>query len=167
MLEIGLSIGFGLVSALAFRVRGGLWGERLRLGTTGARLIWAAVMAVLTCGAAGLNWWALITAPLWFVATLPGWLDSLDLGKNEGTLAQDSMAMLLRGVWWTYLPGLGVSFVVGTPPYVAALGVLCVPAYLAGAVVPIKVSGLHQGPELGEAIFGLVLGLGLFWSFHL
>lgn len=146
----------GAAAALLFRIRGGLFALS---GTAPGRVIFAVGMSALSAYAAW-DLWMLLSAPLWYASAVLGWGGALDLGRNEGTWAEDAQALLLRGVWWTYLPGL-LFILMGHSPVYLLPGLLCPVAYELGYRIPLKVKGAYQGPELAEVIFGAMLGIGL------
>ena len=73
---------------------------------------------------------------------------------------------MARGLTYTLLP-VAASHIAGAPLQMALIpvGLAMWPCYEAGWRMPIQwaKAGLRQGPEVGEALFGAVLGAA-FWS---
>lgn len=156
-----------LSGAFLFRVRGGLGGKRLGLDATEARLIFACLFGLM---GAGLGWGRgheaglLLLPSAWFLSSLPGWFDALGMGRDGTSWGVDVAALLLRGLMWVFLPAalLGAC---GLSPWPLLLaGALCPLAYEMGWRLPLKLPGLLRGPEVGEAIFGALLGIAMAWG---
>lgn len=160
------TIATGLICSLGNRLRGGLWGDRIGWGATTARIVaWAVPVAILSGLWYGLVWylWIAMGVAAW-LGTIAGWWGrSIDMGRREGTWAHDMMWITLRGAAWTlpcaavlayagFWPGAALVFVSG-----ALMGVW----YEIGWRTPSTIPGLNQGPEVGEAVFGLMFGLCL------
>lgn len=144
--------------AIAYRLRGS---ELLSsIGTAGGRLVWAAVAAICLSVVLG-NWWALASLPLWYGGTLLGRGRAIDLGRREGEWLVDALRLLLIGAATVALPVV-LTAVVGAMPWGLLLAGLLMPlCYELGWRIPSPIKHLGQGPELGELIFGAVIGAGM------
>ncbi len=146
-----------LAGGLLFRIRGGLGGRKLGTDTSEARALFALGMGLMGWGFSR-NSWLLLLPSAWFASCLPGWFGALGLGHDGTSWGEDAAWLLLRGLMWVALPAL-VFWDCGFAPWpLIAAGVLCPLAYEAGYRIPLKITGLTQGPEIGEAIFGALLG---------
>lgn len=156
-----------LAGALLFRGRGGAF-NRLACAIAGrdsstvslvsdwaARALYALGLAAL----AGVGVGATVVLAIVLLAGTPlGWFGALE----ARTLA-DLKLLALRGLIfaapavvvlaWLGLPGQAGIFLLAGP--------LCGPLYYAAARIPSRIPQLRQGPELGEALFGAVLGAAL------
>ena len=149
--------------ALLFRIRGGLGGRKLGTDTTEARAIFALGMG-LTGWWLGRDSWLLLLLSAWFLSCLPGWFGALGLGHDGTSWAADAGWLLLRGLMWAAAPALVLWWCGFSPWPLIAAGALCPLAYEVGYRIPLKITGLTQGPEIGEATFGALLGAGMAWG---
>ena len=101
-----------IIGGYTFRIRGGLL-ERYIKSTLVARLFWvfgACLVAILglnhSDNAWGVQWYDLLFPLLIFVGCFPGWYNSLDLGRVEGSRWKDRAIMTIRGLWWTLPAGI-------------------------------------------------------------
>jgi hypothetical protein len=146
------------LGAILFRIRGG-W---LNLpSTTVGRMVWSVGMTVLPV-AATMNWWLLLLAPALFLGCILPWWKSIDMGRNEGRLIIDAALQTARGILWV-LPAVALLYWQYEWAALAALipGLLCAAAYEAGWRIPSEVPHFSRGAELGEVIFGAMIGAGL------
>lgn len=157
---IGILVG-ALVGAIGFRLRGSaLFEEWTGRGATTARIVcWAIPMGLISLMA--VPWYA---APLvglaLYLGCLPGWYGALDLGHNDGHKVRDYIVMFLRGLAWTVLAALVYAWAGNVPGAYGLIlaGALCPLAYTIGWAIPSTVPNLSRGPELGEVIFGAMIG---------
>jgi hypothetical protein len=125
-----------------------------------------ATTARITCWALplGLFGWALGLPPIeasalavaaW-IGCLAPWWDSLDLGRQEGTWLRDFAWHTLRGALWVAPIWLVVLLSFGSWWPLAVVALLCGIVYELGyRLWPAK------GTEVGEALFGALIGLAL------
>lgn len=161
MKQIAIILISALISALGFRVRGGFLSIKSHLL---ARLAWAIPVGACATVASG-NVKALVIIPFLFAAcTLPTF-HAIDMGRNDGTLLQDSALMLLRGFAFSFAAAapLFALGIVGAERTVAILGIgLFMPILFdLGWRTPSNVPHLERGSALGEAYFGAFYGLAL------
>lgn len=158
-----------VVCGLGFRIRGGLWNtvieRHVHWGSTTARLVsWALPVTLCVAVWYTLPWYMLISmfVAVWAGCLLP-WYGSIDMARIEGDWHTDAVNMTWRGALWC-VP-MSVVFVWTGLWMPAALclasGALMAVWYEIGWRIPSKVPGFQAGPELGELIFGCVLGLAL------
>jgi hypothetical protein len=147
-----------IVGAIGFRLRGSaLFEQWTGRGATTARIVcWAVPMGALSL--LTLPWeLALLAGAGFWLGAIPGWYGSLGL-----TGKKDYAIMAVRGVCWT-LPA-AMAFVNDAPLNAVALliaGALCPVAYHLGGLIPSKIENLRQGPEVGEVLFGALIGLAI------
>lgn len=156
-----------IVGAALFRLRGSSivakW-FHVQNATTIGRLIWSVGIAAASAGAVW-HWWPVLTVPLWFAGCVVGWptgTESLTPPPGQSRIVFYGL-ITGRGLLWT-VPAGAVWFALGFGPWVALAGLACLPALLLGAVIPSRVPGLAQGHELGEFIFGGIIGAALAFS---
>lgn len=150
-----------LIGAVGFRLRGSaLFEQWTGRGATTARIVcWAIPMSIVSLFA--VPWYA---APLvgiaFFLGAIPGWYGCLDLGRDDGKVLRDYAVMLARGIVWTLPAALVYAWAGATPGMyaVALAGALCPLAYTIGWAIPSTKPNLSQGPELGEVVFGAMIG---------
>lgn len=152
-------IGAAILSAVAglvlFRVRGGMWlGHSPHWLTRG---LWALGMAIVVGIATHDIVACALTLPAFFIGTVLPWWHSIDLGRIEGNTASDYALNAIRGLCFTAGAG-AVLWYLGLPWYAGLVGLLCPLCYLIGWSIPSRVKNFQQGPELGEAIFGALVG---------
>jgi hypothetical protein len=158
--------------AFLFRGRGGVFNHVLclilgkdsrttdLLGSMGGRVLYAIGMALLFVGQ--LRAWQLaILAGAFLLGTPIGWFASLALWHDHGRAWRNFAFMTLRGLifvapaclalWWFGLPWL----------VLAIAGASCGIVYAIAWLIPSRVNQLEQGPALGEALFGAVLGAAI------
>ena len=152
-----------LIGAIGFRLRGSaIFEEITGRGATTARIV---------CWAIPMGLFSLIHVPpmdaVWiglgfFLGACPGWYHCTDLGRDDGKVVRDYVVMTIRGLVWTILPAIVMSYFNPTAAGAMVLaGALCPLAYTIGWAIPSNIKGLHQGPELGEFIFGGIIGASI------
>lgn len=152
MIEVALS---ALAGAILFRVRGGMWlGHAPHWLTRG---LWSVSMAIIVGVATDNIVACAVTFPAFFLGTVLPWWHSIDLGRIEGNTASDYALNAIRGWCFTALSG-GVLWYLALPWQIGFVGLACPLCYTLGWLIPSRVQNLQKGPELGEAIFGAVLG---------
>jgi len=152
------------IGGLGFRVRGGLWGERIGWGATKARFVaWATPMAFIQYFAWSQSaiWMIPIFIIAWWLGCLLPWWKSLDMGRDEGPWWKDFILHSVRGIWWCLPPvlvmwGLTLSIPFSTLLILGA-GLLCGVVYEIGYQIKERVSDFMQGSEYGEIIFGALI----------
>lgn len=149
-----------LIGAVGFRLRGSaIFEEITGRGATTARIVcWAIPMGLVSLYHVPWEWAWAISLGL-FLGACPGWYHCTDLGRDDGKVVRDYVIMTIRGLVWT-LPAALVMAYFNTNASSAMMiaGLLCPLAYTIGWKIPSKIKGLHQGPELGEFIFGGMVG---------
>lgn len=156
----------GILCAIAFRLRGSaLFDKWTHTGTMGGRGLWAIVAGGCFAAIHG-QWIGILAVPAFFLGSIPGWPDSIDLGRNEGEFWRDFWGQTWRGAVFL-APAAPIAWLVGAAwwPYLIA-GALCGAIYWACWEVdfhPISVDDdpatIAPGPPLGELVFGFWLGL--------
>jgi hypothetical protein len=149
-----------LVGAVGFRLRGSdLFEQITGYGTTVARIVcWAIPMALLSLFHVPWEYIVVVGAAFYLGAIFPWW-GCIDLGHNDGSALRDYIVMFFRGLIWTVPAGLVVyQFDANAGLILALSGALCPLAYTIGWATPSKAPNLNQGPELGEFIFGAIVG---------
>lgn len=169
MLGIICTILGAVVGGLGFRVRGGLWGEKIGWGATTARIVaWSVPMTILTFFALSINpvwqvsyYFIPVFVVAWWLGTILGWWKSIDMGRNEGEWLQDFILQTARGIFWV-LPVTALLFVLHgfTLSLLILLlgGLSCGVCYEAGWRLANKNSAMG-GSEYGEIIFGAAVGI--------
>lgn len=147
-----------LAGAFGFRIRGDEIVGKLLGGpsTNVGRLIWAlsiSGMAAILYGPM-----ALFLIPAFFVGAIPGWFDSIDMGRNENSFERDFYVMMFRGVLFTMPAGIVLHFLGFNPMLFAWSGVLCPLIYSICWLIPIKNRWVGQGTPLAETVFGAYVG---------
>lgn len=158
-----------LACAAAFRLRGSeLWNDLTHTGTTGGRLLWAATLGVsmqVAFDHVFYAWTLPLFVALAFVAAIPGWPDSIDLGRNEGSFLEDFAYHSLRGCLFTTPVALPLCWV-----SLPAAAVVSASGLAAGCIYELawrtkmksiylrEVEMLGTGVPLGEALFGAWIG---------
>lgn len=152
-----------LVGAIGFRIRGSSefrkWTGR---GATTARIVcWAIPMSIVSLNHVPIEYaWMMTIA--FFLGAVPGWCGCLDLGRDDGKVFQDYLVMTARGILWVIPAALVMSFFNQyTSTYMLIAGVLCPLAYTVGWITESSIPNLRRGPELGEFIFGGLIGASL------
>lgn len=164
-----------IISAICYRLRGSDfaadWPPR-RIGPISIRgdrvvklAIGAAPVAV-ACALAGVGWWSLLVWPCVAAADALGHGEGM--GINTGTDTSDELwakgkQLGVQGLAAALMPGLAISAAYRDPILgliVLGLGLLEVPSYIAGNILPwpsftLPVASLRRGSEWGEALTGL------------
>jgi hypothetical protein len=153
------------LGAVSFRLRGGA----IPLGGTQiARVVYA---ALLTAGAfiAHPAWFMPLLFPALWLGSIPAWWGSIDLGRNETLRVwgiapywTDFARMAVRGFVFVALV-FPIAYFFGSwwPLLLSTLAPVC---YEVGWRTPSDIRFLKRGPEVGEAIFGALLGLTIYLS---
>lgn len=164
MFELLVVILATVIGCIGFRVRGGLWNDKVRWGSTTARFVaWSTPMAVITMLGLGTNtplWYIPIFILSWWLGTILGWWKSIDMGRMEGSWIQDFILQSLRGVLWV-LPTV-IAMAVLLQSFPLSLIILLVGGLSCGVCYEIgwrMATDKVGGTEWGEYIFGAVLGL--------
>jgi len=150
-----------LVSAIGFRIRGGMF----NIGPHSfSRLAWAVPVGAAAAFASG-KVEALVIVPFLFAAcTLPTF-NAIDMGRENDTLQWDAFMTLLRGLVFSLAAAapLYLLGIVSAQHALAILGIgLFMPmAYELGWRTPSNVPQLERGPAIAEAYFGGFYGLAL------
>jgi hypothetical protein len=167
MLLILFVILTAVTSAVLNRLRGG-WTGNLPFGATTARMIWATGCTALFLPAAWVlnmwSWWLMLLPVALWLGTVVGWQGSLDLGRNEGARWRDFGVMTARGLLWTAPAAALLSWVFWPSPAWPLLvaGLACAVCYeLAWHMPKTWKPPFAAGPEMGEVLFGAVVGTGL------
>jgi hypothetical protein len=150
---------------IGFRMRGGLWGDKIGWGATTARIVaWAIPVALVTWAWYQFAWYfALATGVLAFAGATIGWFGGIDMGRMHGTWIRDFTVMTLVG----FVKMLGVALMIGLAGFhtgavaVSIAGALCGVMYELGWRTPSTRPGFQTGPELGELYFGALVGLAI------
>lgn len=156
MIEVLAVVVGAIVGGVGFRLRGSaLFEQWTGRGATTARIVcWAIPMSFVSLFA--VPWmYAPLVGVAFFLGALPGWYDSLDL---QGI--RDYAVMFLRGIAWTILAA-AVYWWAGNlhgAALITLAGALCPLAYAIGYAIPSTKPNLSQGPEIGEVIFGAMIG---------
>ena len=158
-----IALGSTILAAILFRVRGGMWfGDSPHWFTRG---MWSVGMGVIVF-LSSLNMKAgVYVMPAFFVGTVLPWWGTIDLGRIEGRKDRDYALNSLRGLCFT-LPAGAVLWWLGLPWYAGLVGLLCPICYEAGWRINSQIKDLRQGPELGELIFGALVGLSFCIGFQ-
>lgn len=170
---IALVLPLILAGGLLNRVRGGLWGGQLKIGTQGARILFAIGMAVLMALITRLvqpsaaAFWMFLSAPLWLACEfLPNgdylgmtsiwqFLEATAVGIGNvllpaGLLYALGYFHLFNGFWWLLLVFGGLK------------GVIYWISNDESGWWPLgNVQGFSKGAEMAECLYGLVLVSGL------
>lgn len=181
-MEIVMLVVTVLSLGLAFRLRGGLFGKEIGWGSTTARLVaWSLPVTLFVA-----YWYPpiLFTAfinyisfdylyiPLVFIGaylgSVLGWWGTIDMGRIEGEWIKEFTLHSARGILWT--AGVaGVFTLYGLfIPAIALLisGISCGIIYEIGwrtptFFKPTPEGGFNTGSEIGEFLFGAVIGLAI------
>ena len=161
MIVIGAILG-AILGAGGFWLRGAAVFARVTgRGATTARIVaWAAPLALLAWLATPLQWWWCVAlgVALW-VGCLPGWWESIDLGRNDGGWARDAALHTARGVLWGAPAAAVLALAGGAWWWPVLAGLACVPAYEAGwRLRPVGDARRPAATEIGELLFGAALG---------
>ncbi len=147
-----------LLGGFGFWLRGSAhFEEWTGRGATTARIVcWAAPLGIFS--------WALGVPPLesaaigvaaWLGCLAPWW-GSLDMGRQEGTWLHDFVMHTLRGALWVLPIWLAVMVAFGSWWPLLVVAPLCGVVYELGyRLWPAR------GTEIGEAVFGALIGLAL------
>lgn len=132
----------------------------------GRNVYWAILALTLIAGFA-VDWvfafWLAVSAALY---RLPGWYDSIDMGKNEGTLLGDAMVMYLRTLCMVpvFIYGSWSMGVWYAPLVLIVAALLAVLAYVVGNYVvgkfvkdPFWFIESAAGAALGAAVGSMVV----------
>lgn len=158
------------ISALLFKIRGGLWGDFFKKhipfwGTTFTRIFWASLTLLPVATVGTYPYFCMV--PLQYLTVIFGW----GRWQNQKDLPRDTIFMSLRGLLLTVPPGLIlVHFVQDSGLLYAFCGIFMGPCYLAGKYIYIwihKNPQVYDASEWGEGIFGAVLGIFLVLSLKL
>lgn len=160
-----VAIIYAAVGAFAFRGRGGMFNEALspvfgKLSTHAGRVLYGAMMAALAYRH-GMGWAPPpFIAAAFFVGAVAPWFT--DTNRSATTL-NGFMAQTMRGLVFVVPPAVVIEIAGHNPVWLCASGVTLGACYLLAAKIPSRVHDLEQGPALGEALFGAVMGgsLGL------
>lgn len=144
-----------VLTAILFRLRG----ADLGLGAFRNRLIYAFGMTLACIWVHGFEWIALLFFPAWFAGVA--------LSKWGKWFAMDNPVidipmMTFWGVVVTVLPAALSWYLYGLPSglWLIAGGMMMGIVYYIAKILPIKdIKYLHRGPELGEFLFGAILGV--------
>lgn len=144
------------LGAVLFRIRGG-W---LSLpSTTLGRAVWSVGMTLIP---AAITWRLVVLAPALFLGCVLPWWQSIDMGRNEGTLARDAVFHTLRGALWVLPASAAGWWALGPWTLLVMIpGLLCAGWYELGWRTPSSVKHFTRGSELGEVYFGAAIGFGL------
>lgn len=152
-----------LIGALGFRLRGSaLFEQWTGRGATTARVVcWAIPVAILSLVNVPVLYAPLIGLAI-FLGAVPGWYGSLDLGRDDGNATKDYVIMTVRGFVWTAPAAYVMSmFSIESAIALVIAGLMCPLAYTAGWYIPSKVNHARQGAEVGELIFGALVGMAV------
>lgn len=152
-----------LIGALGFRLRGSaLFEQWTGRGATTARIVcWAIPIAILSLVNVPILYAPLIGLAI-FLGAIPGWYGSLDLGRDDGHATKDYVIMTVRGLAWTAPAAYVMSmFSIESAVALVIAGLMCPLAYTAGWYIPSRVNHARQGPEVGELIFGSLVGMAV------
>lgn len=155
----------GIIGAIGFRVRGGLWNDKIKWGATTARLVaWSLPMSLITYTAFQFNqplWYIPIFILTWWVGCLLGWWHSIDMGRLDGNWTKDFILQSIRGLFWTLPTAIAVCLLTQSIPISMIIllvsGLSCGICYEIGWRLSEK-KPIMGGTEYGEFIFGLVIG---------
>lgn len=164
-------IGWMAVSALLFKIRGGLFGDFLKKhipfwGTTTTRIFWSLTTLLPVAVEETYRAYGIMVL-LQYLTVIFGW----SRWQNQRHLPKDTIFMSLRGLLLTVPPGLVLFYTVGPLGLFYTLcGIFMGPCYLAGRYTYVwihKDPEVYDASEYGEAFFGAVLGAGLILSLGL
>ena len=168
-----LLIPAALLGALGNRLRGGLWGDKIRWGTGVARLCAWGIPSGLGAWALGIPWWAAAVVILgaWAGCTVPQF-GGLSMGNRPG--GTSGAAAWAGMTAWGLLRMGGAALVAwwfgGAWWFPLAAGLACAPVYAAVWLLP--PSALFPGlgapndpPEMAEALHGALMGAALAAAF--
>lgn len=152
-----------VLAGLGFRLRGEIkFTEWTGRGLTTARIVCWAIPCALLAAAAGHGLWeAVAIGVAAWLGSIAGWWDSLTLGRNkaEGSTLEQWLRHQARGLLWTLPMAAVVAYAGHDPLWLALAGLMCGPAYEFGwRVWP------ERGTEVGEFVFGAVIGGALVWT---
>lgn len=125
------------------------------------------VLLLLTVFAFGPIWGVLITLSAGCYR-LPGWYDSIDMGRNEGSLAEDFVVMFVRGLF--FFPVFAIADILFASTHalaylvvaslIATFGYVAGNYALRGAVKdPFVYIELVAGAAFGAAIGGMMVSI--------
>lgn len=156
---IALAAGFRLRGAAGFEA----WWDRTfpalaQFGgaTTARVLTWAIPCGIAWLLLGGSVLASLGVAVMTWVGCLAPWFKSIDLGRREGEFWTDFKMHTIRGMMWVYPAAIIIQMDGGDGWIVALTGLTCAPVYELG--YRIKET---KGTEIGEALFGTCIALGL------
>lgn len=161
---VGFLILCALAGAFAFRGRGGVFNEILspvlgHLSSLAGRLLYGAVMAALAYRPAVMAWsLPVLLGFAFYLGSVFPWFTDTD---RDGTTLNGFVAQTMRGLVFVLPPAVVMAWQ-GINPWALCIGGLSLGgAYWLAARIPSKIHDLEQGPALGEAIYGAVLGIAL------
>lgn len=153
------------VLGMGFRIRGGLWGDKIGWGATTARIVAWAIPVALVCWAwYAFAWYiAVAVGVMAWVGTTWGWFGALDMGRNDHAWLRDFLVMSVVG--FARMAVIAPVLVyVGLPMAALSIciaGALCGVLYELGWRTPSTKPGFYQGPEVGEFYYGSAVGLAI------
>lgn len=153
-----------LLAGTGFRVRGDdIFKKWTGRGLTTARIVcWAVPCGLLALMAGASLVVALMIGVAAWLGSIAGWWNSLTLGRNpkEGPLVEQWLRHTARGLLWTAPMVMVAIQAGGNGAWLALAGLLCGPAYELGwRTYP------QRGTEIGEFVFGALIGAALMCSF--
>lgn len=154
-----------IVGAIGFRLRGGLFNDKIKWGSTTARLAgFALPMAIITLLCFSTPLWSIpLFVVTWWAGTVLGWWKSIDMGRNEGSFLADFCLQSLRGAIFAIPTVAALTVFIGLSPWLLVMvagGLACGLCYEAGWRLADKWDAMG-GTEYGEFIFGAVLGASM------
>jgi hypothetical protein len=144
-----------LIGAVFNRVRGhGVW------TTDFSRAQWAFAMMGVCMWLFGIVPGA-ITFAAWLMPTFLGRYGAIDVGRNEGSRLEDFGKLSALGLAHTIPAGVLLMIWADAPAWLPLTGLLMGACYELGYRLPSRLPFLRRGPEVGEFLFGAVVGAGL------
>ena len=162
LLYIALLVVSTIVGAVGFRLRGGLFNDKIKWGATTARFVgYALPMSIMTYLCFQPVLWSIpIFVVTWWLGTILGWWKSIDMGRREGSFWTDFALQSIRGSIFAIPTAAALAFLVGLSPALLIMvigGLSCGICYEIGWRLADKKS-IMGGTEYGEFIFGGALG---------
>lgn len=146
-----------LLSAVLFRLRGS---TIITLSDQATRLlVWSLPMALVLWFVFGGPWWMILTYTLgWFVGLVIGvWGIWMPLDTIE-----DWVCLTGRGFLVTFFAGAQIwRFSPYAALVVACCGLLMAVVNKIAQWIPSTIPNLNQGREIGEALYGFIIGLAI------
>jgi hypothetical protein len=157
-----------LCCGIGYRIRGGLWNTTIKLPGQMARLLGWGVPCGVTAYLAGCHWLpALLIVPMMWAGSIISLFSAIDLGKNEGNFITDFTLLTLRGLL-AVLGSVAVLWYFGYSHYwiLAIAGLMMGLVYLIADKLNFHIDGFGSGgfPEVGEFLFGITVGLGIWFA---